>query len=142
MTLNIFPLQSEMGSQYVSTSQDCSQNHFNDPQLGRTQKTTIVVCGYVFSRVQPFVTPWTDCNLPGSSVYGILQARILEWFAISYARASSQPRDRTRLSCVSCTGKWILYHLGSPLKGYTGQQMNQPGLFTALWVNLKTVIDT
>ena len=34
-----------------------------------------------------------DCNLPGSSVHGILQARILEWVAMSFSRGSSQPRD-------------------------------------------------
>ena len=37
-----------------------------------------------------------DCSLPGSSVHGILQARILEWVAISFSRGFSQPRDRTR----------------------------------------------
>ena len=36
-----------------------------------------------------------DCSPPGSSVQGILQARILEWVAISSSRASSQPRDQT-----------------------------------------------
>ena len=35
------------------------------------------------------------CRLPGSSLHGILQARILEWVAISFSRVSSQPRDRT-----------------------------------------------
>ena len=39
-----------------------------------------------------------DCSPPGSSVHGILQARILEWVAISSSRGSSQPRDQT---CVS-----------------------------------------
>ena len=34
-----------------------------------------------------------DCSLPGSSVHGIFQARILEWVAISFSRRSSQPRD-------------------------------------------------
>ena len=34
-----------------------------------------------------------NCSLPGSSVYGLLQARILEWVAISFSRASSQPRN-------------------------------------------------
>ena len=51
---------------------------------------------------------------PGSSVNGILQARILEWVTIPFSRESSQPRDRT---WVSCLGRWILYHLshqGSP----------------------------
>ena len=34
-----------------------------------------------------------DCSLPGSSVHGIFQARILEWVAISFSRRSSRPRD-------------------------------------------------
>ena len=37
-----------------------------------------------------------DCNLLGFSIHGILQARILEWIAISFSRGSSRPRDRTR----------------------------------------------
>ena len=39
-----------------------------------------------------------DCSPPGSSVHGILQARVLEWVAISFARASSRPRDRIHVS--------------------------------------------
>ena len=43
-----------------------------------------------------------DCSsLPGSSVCGILQARTLEWVAISFSRGSSQPRNRTEVSCVA-----------------------------------------
>ena len=43
-----------------------------------------------------------DCSLPGSSsVYGILQARILEWLAILFSRASSRPRDQTWVSCTA-----------------------------------------
>ena len=42
-----------------------------------------------------------DCSLSGSSVREILQARILEWVAISFSRGSSQPRDRTRVSCIA-----------------------------------------
>ena len=48
-----------------------------------------------------------DCNLPGSSVYGISQARKLEWVAISFSRGSSWPGDRT---WISYTGRQILYH--------------------------------
>ena len=54
-----------------------------------------------------------DYSLPGSSVYGIFQARILEWVAISLSRGSSQSRDWTQVSCTA--GR--LYHLshqGSP----------------------------
>ena len=40
-----------------------------------------------------------DCSLPGSSVLGIFQARILEWVAMSFSRGSCQPRDRTWVSC-------------------------------------------
>ena len=43
-----------------------------------------------------------DCSLPGSSVHGILQLRMLEWVAISSSRGPSWPRDRTCISCVSC----------------------------------------
>ena len=42
-----------------------------------------------------------DCSPPGSSVHGILQARILEWVAISFSRESSQPRDRTQVSRIA-----------------------------------------
>ena len=41
-----------------------------------------------------------DCSPPGSSICGILQARILEWVAIPFSRGSSQPRDRTLVSCT------------------------------------------
>ena len=47
-----------------------------------------------------------DRSLPGSSVHGISQARILEWVANSFSRGSFQPRDYT---CVSCVGRRILY---------------------------------
>ena len=42
-----------------------------------------------------------DCNPPGSSVHGILQARILEWIAIPFFRGSSWPRDWTQVSCAA-----------------------------------------
>ena len=44
-----------------------------------------------------------DCNPPGSSVHGILQARVLEWVAMPSSRGSSQPRDRAHISYGSCT---------------------------------------
>ena len=42
-----------------------------------------------------------DCSLPGSSIHGILQARILEWVAISFSRGSSWLRDQIRVSCIA-----------------------------------------
>ena len=58
-----------------------------------------------------------DFSWSGSSVCGILQARILEWVAIPSSRRSSLPRDWTCLFYVSCIGRHVLYqwqHLGSP----------------------------
>ena len=51
-----------------------------------------------------------DCSLPGSSVHGILQARILDWVAGLSSRGSSPPKDWTWVSCVFC----IARPLGSP----------------------------
>ena len=51
-----------------------------------------------------------DCSPPGASVHEILQARILEWVAISYSRGSSPAKDQTCISSISCTGRQILYH--------------------------------
>ena len=48
-----------------------------------------------------------DYSLPGSSVLGIFQARILEWVAISFSRGSSRPRDGI---CISCVGRQVPYH--------------------------------
>ena len=58
----------------------------------------------------PTVCDLLDSSLPGSSVPGFLQAKMLEWVAISYFRGSSRPKDRTHVSCDSCIGSWILYH--------------------------------
>ena len=55
-----------------------------------------VSCSVVFSSCVPL-----DCSPPGSSVHGILQARILEWVVIPFSRGSSWPRDRTPVSCIA-----------------------------------------
>ena len=49
----------------------------------------------------PTVCNPTDCSPPGSSVHGILQARILEWVAIPFSSGSSQPRNQTGVSCIA-----------------------------------------
>ena len=57
----------------------------------------VCVCVYMFKMLlnRLCLTPCDpmDYSLPGSSVHGILQARILEWVAIPFSRGSSQPRD-------------------------------------------------
>ena len=57
------------------------------------------------SRVQLSVTPWTAAHQARLSM-----ARLLEWVAISFSKGSSRPRDRIHVSCISCIGRWILYH--------------------------------
>ena len=57
-----------------------------------------------------------NCSLPGSSINGVLLARILEWIVISSSRGSSQPKDQTHISCVSSIDRWTLpqSHPGKP----------------------------
>ena len=63
-----------------------------------------------FSHVPLFVTPRTVAPA-GSSVHGILQARILEWVAMPSSRGSSQPRERTLISCTAggFSGQWTTW---------------------------------
>ena len=49
-----------------------------------------------------------DCSPSGSSVHGILQARILEWIAIPFSRGSSQPRNQTLVSCAAVSHQGIV----------------------------------
>ena len=57
-----------------------------------------------------------DCSLPGSSVQGILQVRILEWVAISFSRGPSLPRDRTQVSRIGgrCFNLWATREYSQP----------------------------
>ena len=52
-------------------------------------------CSVVSDSLQPM-----DCSPPGSCIHGFLQARVLEWVAISFSRGSSQPRDQTWVSRI------------------------------------------
>ena len=86
-----------------------------EAQVNNNNNNTCVL--NCFSCVQILRNPM-DCRLPGSSVHGILQAKILEWVAVPSSRGPSRPRDRTCVSWVFCIGRWVLYHechLGSPI---------------------------
>ena len=89
----------EKGNTYPGTKSMCM--HANSLQSGST------LCDPM------------DYSPPVPSVHGILQARILEWIAVPSSRGSSQPRDRTCISYISCIGRQVLYHkchMGSPHK--------------------------
>ena len=82
-----------------------------------------------------------NCSPPGSSVYGIAQAKMLEWVAISSSRGSSWPRDPT---CISCIGRWILHHwatwevLNLTLKGV----FNTPYFLSVTYVFLHALLSS
>ena len=72
--------------------------------------TIIVACVDAKSlQLCPTLCNPMDCSPPGSSVQGVLQARILEWVAMLSSRGSFQPMDRICISYVSCIGRQVLY---------------------------------
>ena len=80
-----------------------------------------------------------DCNQSGSSVHGILQARILEWVAIFSSRGSSQPRDWTHVSCVSCTAGGFFTHWAigeAPTNKGWGKVMNN---LEVAWTGIRSI---
>ena len=68
------------------------------------------ICACSFAQSCPILCDPMDCSLPGSSVHGILQARILKWVVIPSSRGSSPSRDWIHISYVSCIGRHVLYH--------------------------------
>ena len=61
-----------------------------------------------------------DCSPPGTSVHGILKARILEWVAMPFSKGSSWPGDQTCVSYISCIGRRTLCcerRMGNPIIG-------------------------
>ena len=69
------------------------------------------VFGYVYSAMSDSLQPHglylpPPYPAPQSTEF----SRILDWVAISYSKGSSLPRDQTHISCISCIGRWILYH--------------------------------
>ena len=73
------------------------------------------------------------CSPPGSSVHGILQARILEWFSISFSRRFSWSRDWTQFSCIA--GRfftiWVIWE--APFSSLSGCRVTHNGLLRP-WV--------
>ena len=81
--------------------EDKSGMHFHLPLIGRLEHECM------HAQLCLTLCDPMDYSLPGYSVHGIIQARILEWVTISFSRRSSWPRDQT---CISCIGSWILNH--------------------------------
>ena len=74
-----------------------------------------------------------DCSLPGSSVHGIFQARILEWVAMPSSRGSSQPRDQTQMSHVSCIGSRFFTTSSTWKAQFSSVQFSRSVVSNSLW---------
>ena len=123
------------------------QPHMSTGLLPYGTQTDLCLCAWVCVCSVTLVCVWLcdpmDCSLPGSSVHGITQTRILEWVAISSSRESSQPRDRTCISLISCiTGgfftHWSTWEAQSEIwriqiKGTGLCHLGTPDLTTSVW---------
>ena len=98
-------LNNRIDMAYESTNLNLDEwkfSHLNN----KKNKTNKGKKSYLFVKVLvtqscPTLCYFMDCGPSGSSVHGILQARILEWVAMPFSRGSSQPRDQTLVSCIA-----------------------------------------
>ena len=88
-------LRSRCESKGKKTAEVCGIIGNKLPNLKR-----VCVCVLVTQLCLTLCDPM-DRSPPGSSVHGILQARILEWVAIPFSKRSSRPRDQTQVSCTA-----------------------------------------
>ena len=98
----------------MQTSTATMENNVEIPKKTGNRTAILSELNWVkfLSHVWLFATPWT--SLPGSSIHGIFQARILEWVAISFSRGSSRTRDQTQVSRIAGRHFKTLSHQGSP----------------------------
>ena len=97
-----FPLHPLLSLIWISFLYLSSTMVFN--QVSESESEVVQLC--------PTLCHPVDCSSPGSSVHGILQARVLEGVAISFSRGSSQPRDRTQVSRIVGRCFYFLSHQG------------------------------
>ena len=84
-----------------------TQNWVSQASVPFSWRLSSSVCVISCFKSCPSLCDPMDYSQPGSSVHGVLQARTLEWAAISSSRGSSPPRDRMHIFCI---GRRILYH--------------------------------
>ena len=114
---NLFLLKSHKNITPLCLKPQLGYLSFNDLQHVSSEDFpgSAVCCAKLLQLCLTLCNPM-DCSLPGSSVHGVLQTRILEWAAMPSSRGSSRPRNRTHVSSVSCIGRWVHHQrqLGSP----------------------------
>ena len=112
-------------SQYSSTLGLPRSRTCTDPGTQKGHNISAAIAGPISLRAMMLCV--SACSVksnrspPGSSVRGTVQARILEWVAVSFSSGSSRPRDRT---CTCSTGRQILYCSEAPIRALIGS--NQP----------------
>ena len=112
----------------------CFNKHFI---LSFILSLLLVCCCCLVAESSPTLFDPMDCSLPGSSVHGILQARILQWVAIPSSRGSSQPRDQTQVSCIAGRFFTIWATKFAPRLSSTNFHLpERPLLLSALWITI------
>ena len=124
-------------TQLFCRSNDNDNTHLHTQESfllsSRQKEGSVYLCAQSLSRVQLFATPWT-ASLPGSSVHGILQARILEWVVMPSSRGSSWPRDQTHVSCIADRFFTISATQKAPV--YLLLRLKNPFILFTLFLNL------
>ena len=101
LTVNFFVILKLFFKKMVSNKNNTQDRHF-------WQNFCFTFTCAKLLQLCPILCDPMDCSLPGSSVHGILQSRILEWVTISSSRGSSWLEDGVPVSCVSCVaGKFF-----------------------------------
>ena len=96
-SLRVIPMHQPQACCILSQTGEWHSNMYTIMyELMEFLKVEVLVAQLCPTRCDP-----VDCNSPGFSVHGILQARILEWIAISFSRGSSRPRDGNWISCIA-----------------------------------------
>ena len=98
--------------------------------VSRQQTGTVYV---LVAQSWPTLCDPRDYSLPGSSVLGILQARILEWVAISFSRRSFRPRDQSQVSCIAgrCFTVWATRKAQSESHSVMSDSLGTHGLYSS-----------
>ena len=99
---------------FFSNKEDSAQSHSHGEHIG--------TCVRVRAQLRLTLYNPVGCSLLGFSVHGILQARMLDWVAISSSRGSSRPRNGTCVSCIFCIDRPILYHCTTWEAHWNGNQ--------------------
>ena len=97
LVLLLAPSQRQHNRQCVDSPIPCEK----DLLIYCKEDISVVVVVVVVAQSCPTLCNPMDCSPPGSSVHGILLARILEWVATPFSRGSSQPRDQAQVSYIA-----------------------------------------